>query len=195
MTKFYNEMEQSFHKLKQDHPEVAKAIEESDDVEYMTKEGIWRGTNIPPADGEIYRAPIQTEAKKFLEKWGGKKIWQEGMWRHTHYLVTDVMDHNRVYIKDQDRKGGHIVIRSSDNWQLWESPIKLDTRRVAGWWCTWEELDEMQYVREVSKDGKSLVLNTKCYASKLRSNAVFSKDPMKPLDQWQTLEQICGGES
>ena len=76
-----------------------------------------------------------------------------------------------------------------------QTEVKLDTRRVAGWWCTWEELDEMQYVREVSKDGKSLVLNTKCYASELRSNAVFSKDPMKPLSEWQTLEQICGGES
>jgi len=25
--------------------------------------------------------------------------------------------------------------------------------------------------------------------------AVFSKDPSTPLDQWQTLEQICGGEA
>jgi len=36
------------------------------------------------------------------------------------------MDHNRVYIKDQEGRCGHIVLRASDNWQLWESPIKLD---------------------------------------------------------------------
>ena len=27
------------------------------------------------------------------------------------------------------------------------------------------------------------------------NEAVLSKDPMKPLSEWQTLEQICGGES
>jgi hypothetical protein len=126
MTKFYNELEQSWRKLKQDHPEVAKAIEESDEREYLGHGGWKSASQTTPCDDLIYRAPMQTEAEKFLAKWGGKKIWQEGMGRHAYHLVTRVMAYNRVYVKDHDGKCGHIVLRVSDNWQLWESPIKLD---------------------------------------------------------------------
>jgi len=186
--KFYNELEQSWRKLKQDHPEVAKAIEESDNIENLFSDGAWVCIHDPAwADNSIYRAPMQTEAEKFFEKWGGKKIWQEGMWRHTHYLVTDVMDHNRVYIKDQDGKGGHIVLRASDKWQLWESPIKvkLDTRRVAGWWSKDKKSDYIKLLVSVHKNGTNDPLE----------GYTFSQDPSAPLDQWQTLEQICGGEA
>jgi len=197
--KYYNELEQSWRKLKADHPDAAKAIEESDDVQNLFSDGDWVGIRDPSwSDNEIYRAPMQTEAEKFLEKWGGKKIWQEGMWRHTHYLVTDVMDHNRVYIKDQDRKGGHIVIRASDNWQLWESPvspIKLDTRKVAGWWVFFPSGLHYLMCSDVGRCGLSLKVSDAWVNIDNLKLAVFSKDPSTPLDQWQTLSEICGGES
>jgi hypothetical protein len=129
--------------------------------------------------------PIKTEAEKFLEKWGGKKIWQEGMGRHAYHSVTVVMDHNRVYIKDQDGEHGHIVLRASDNWQLWEPPIKLDTRKVAGWWSKDKKSDYIKLLTCVHMNGTTDPLD----------GCTFSKDPSAPLDQWQTLEQICGGES
>jgi len=193
--KYYNEKEQSWRKLKQDHPDVANAIEQSDDREYLGH-GRWRiDLQTTPCDDLVYRAPIQNEAEKFLEKWGGKKIWQEGMWRHSYHLVTGVMDHNRVYIKDQDGKCGHIVLRAVDNWQLWESPIKLDTRKVAGWWVFFPSGLNYLMCSDVGRCGLSLkVSDTWINIDNLKC-AVFSKDPMKPLDQWQTLEQICGGES
>ena len=133
MTKYYNELEQSWRKLKQDHHDVAKAIEESDDVEYMTKEGIWRGTNIPPADGEIYRAPIP-------------------------------------------------------------EPVKLDTRRVAGWWCSTLGAEDGRLVFSVDiQNGNWLRMfgTGEMKSGAFNSDYKFSKDHMKPLDQWQTLEQIC----
>jgi hypothetical protein len=140
--------------------------------------------------------PIKTEAEKFLEKWGGKKIWQEGMWRHSYYLVTSVMDHNRVYIKDQEGRHGHIVLRASDDWQLWESPVKLDTRRVAGWWA-YRNDRSFFYQVVPSCDGETLLLDKVQFSEEhgLLKSLTFSQDTMKPLDQWQTLEQICGGES
>ena len=197
MTKFYNELEQSWRKLKQDCPEVAKAIEESDEREYLGHGGWKSASQITPCDDLVYRAPIQTEAEKFLEKWGGKKIWQEGMWSHTNYLVTRVLDHNRVYIKDQEGRCCHIVLRASDNWQLWESPIKLDTRKVAGWWIACPEKSLARLVVSVDlKRGEHLRMHG---ASPMEGEDLegytFSKDPLAPLDQWQTLSEICGGES
>jgi len=197
--KFYNEKEQSWRKLKADHPEVAKAIEESDNVECLqTFEGSWNYCNPNFHCGAIYRAPIQTEAEKFLEKWEGKKIWQEGMWRHAYHLVTGILDHNRAYIKDQDGKCGHIVLRASDNWQLWESPIKLDTRRVAGWWCSTLGAEDGRLVYCVDlQNGAWLRMfgTSELKLNVLDSEYTFSKDPSAPLDQWQTLEEICGGEA
>ena len=197
--KFYNEMEQSWRKLKQDHPDVAKAIEESDEREMLCTDGDWVCIPDPAwSDNSIYRATIQTEAEKFLEKWEGKKIWQEGMWRHAYHLVTRVMDHNTVYVKNQDGQHGHIVLRVSDNWQLWESPIKLDTRKVAGWWMRGVDYTTAHMVISIGTLGKSLsrydkrIFNLENLEGE---NYTFSQDPMKPLDQWQTLSEICGGES
>ena len=129
--------------------------------------------------------PIKLEAEKFLAKWGGKKIWQEGMERHAYHLVTGVMDHSRGYIKTQDGKGSYIVLRVSDNWQLWESPVKLDTRKVAGWWSKDKKSDYIKLLTCVHMNGTTDPLE----------GYTFSQDPMKPLDQWQTLSEICGGES
>jgi hypothetical protein len=195
--KFYNELEQSWRKLKQDHPEVAKAIRESDNIEKLFSNGEWNYIADPLwSDNSIYRAPMQTEADKFLAKWVGKKIWQEGMWRHAYYLVTDVMDHNKAYIKDQEGRRGHIVLRASDDWQLWESPIKLDTRRVAGWWCNKYASIFLTEISNVTTCGTALYIKeTQHNITELDEKYKFSKDPMKPLDQWQTLEEICGGES
>jgi hypothetical protein len=197
--KYYNELEQSWRKLKADHPDVAKAIEESDEREYLGYGGWKSALDITPCYDLIYRAPMQTEAEKFLEKWGGKKIWQEGMGRHAYHSVTVVMDHNRVYIKDQDGQHGHIVLRASDNWQLWESPKpKLDARKVAGWWMRGADYTTAHMVISIGTSGKSLsrydkrIFNLEDLDGE---NYTFSQDPMKPLDQWQTLEQICGGES
>jgi hypothetical protein len=185
--KFYNELEQSWRKLKADHPEVAKAIKESDKVQNLFSDGVWADIRDPLwSDNGIYRAPMQTEAEKFLEKWEGKKIWQEGMWRHSYHLVTGAMDHNRVHIKDQDGQCGYIVLRVSDNWQLWEPPKpKLDARKVAGWWSKDKKSDYIKLLTCVHMNGTTDPLE----------GYTFSQDPMKPLDQWQTLSEICGGES
>ena len=196
--KYYNEKEQSWRKLKQDHPDVANAIEQSDDREYLGH-GRWRiDLQTTPCDDLVYRAPIQNEAEKFLAKWGGKKVWQEGMGRHSYHLVTRVMDHNKVYIKNQDGKCGHIVLRASDNWQLLESPIKLDTRRVAGWWCSTLGAEDGRLVYCVDlQNGAWLRMfgTSELKLNVLDSEYTFSKDPSAPLDQWQTLEEICGGEA
>ena len=194
--KFYNEMEQSWRKLKQDCPEVAKAIEESDEREIASGYGWGAHSKITTIYGQdVLRAPMQTEAEKFFEKWGGKKIWQEGMGRHSYHLVTRVMDHNKVYIKNQDGKCGHIVLRASDNWQLWESPIKLDTRKVAGWWCSTLGAEDGRLVYCVDlQNGAWLRMfgTSELKLNVLDSEYTFSKDPSAPLDQWQTLEEICG---
>ena len=94
--KYYNELEQSWRKLKQDHPEVAKAIEESDNIEYLFSAGDWVGIHDPAwADNSIYRAPMQTEAEKFLEKWGGrrfgKKVWGDTpiTWSRMLWITTE----------------------------------------------------------------------------------------------------------
>ena len=109
-------------------------------------------------------------------------VWDNNESKGMEAYFLAYIDNDREYpiiVSDKYGNGNHYDYKHAKPLQ---TEVKLDTRRVAGWWCTWEELDEMQYVREVSKDGKSLVLNTKCYASELRSNAVFSQDPMKPLD-------------
>ena len=195
--KFYNELEQSWRKLKQDYPEVAKAIKESDHIEKLSAYGAWRlyAYNGFLDDG-IFRAPMQTEAEKFLEKWGGKKIWKEGMWRHAYYLVTGVMDHNRVYMTDKDGQHGYIVLRVSDNWQLWESPKpkrELKATDLIGWWAK----DGNDYVGPLRVDASEGLIGVNTIGHKLENcdGWRFTKDPSAPLDQWQTLEEICGGES
>ena len=57
-TKFHNEAEQSWRKLKADHPEVAKAIEESDEREYLGHGGWKSSLDTTPCDDLVYRAPI-----------------------------------------------------------------------------------------------------------------------------------------
>ena len=57
--RFHNEAEQSWRKLKQDRPEVAKAIEESDNIEKLFPNGEWYYIADPLwSDNSIYRAPI-----------------------------------------------------------------------------------------------------------------------------------------
>ena len=196
--KYYNELEQSWRKLNQDHPEVAKAIEESDHIEKLSAYGAWRPyADTGFLDDGIFRAPIKTEAEKFLEKWEGKKIWQEGMWKHAYHLVTGALDHNTVHVKNQDGKCRYIVLRASDNWQLWEPPkVKLDTRRVAGWWCNKYASIFLTEISNVTTCGRTLFIEkTQHHVDELDEKYKFSQDPMKPLDQWQTLSEICGGES
>ena len=125
MTKYYNEMEQTWRKLKQDHPEVAKAIEESDKRQFLDPEnGTWEEDHdeYVEGDGFVFRAPIP-------------------------------------------------------------EPVKLDTRRVAGWWCIDERRDKgfMRLITSVGVEGSEDVM----------PQCTFSKDPMRPLDQWQTLIEIC----
>ena len=138
MTKFYNELEQSWRKLKQDCPEVAKAIEESDHTEKLSSYGVWRPyVNTGFLDDGIFRAPIP-------------------------------------------------------------EPIKLDARRVAGWWCSTLGAEDGRLVYCVDlQNGAWLRMfgTSELKLNVLDSEYTFSQDPMKPLDQWQTLEQICGGEA
>ena len=58
--KYYNELEQSWRKLKADKPEEAKAIEESKIVQYLGDDGNWlmKGSSCWER-GWVYRAPIK----------------------------------------------------------------------------------------------------------------------------------------
>ena len=128
-----------------------------------------------------------------LEAFEDQKIFRKQWIGKDHYYIPNSIDSDdRLQCLRKDGATINFHVISFEDWQLWEAPkVKLDTRRVAGWWCTWAEIEQMHCVREVSKDGLSLAISTRCYASELRENAVFSKDPMKPLDEWQTLEEIC----
>ena len=199
--KFYNEMEQSWRKLKQNRPEVAKAIEESDEREYLGHGGWKSASQTTPCDDLVYRAPIQTEAEKFLEKWKGKKITVANVWDEDRYFIPNSNDGENVIGINNYDKPDYIDIFGL-GWQLWESPKpkgKLDARKVAGWWCTWGSKKESVMVNIVHNNGKSLVTPAGIHWSieqiEADKSITFSQDPMKPLDQWQTLEQICGGES
>ena len=133
--KYYNEDEQSWRKLKQDHPDVAKAIEESDKREFMDPaDGTWAKDYDADVAGEgfIYRAPIP-------------------------------------------------------------EPVKLDTRRVAGWFAIREGWGQFVSCDQCSVSGISIWISEEevFINSSSMSSYLFSKDPMKPLDQWQTLEQVC----
>jgi hypothetical protein len=200
--KYYNEMEQSWRKLKQDHPEVAKAIEESDHIEKLSAYGAWRPyADTGFLDDGICRAPMQTEAEKFLAKWGGKKISRVSG-------ISDWIIFDSVYgccddsVIGNDNCGLKVVTKDfrDPTWKLWEPPKpKLDTRRVAGWWCTWGSKKESVMVNTFHNNGQSLVTPAGIHWSieqiEADKSITFSKDIMKPIDQWQTLEEICGGES
>jgi hypothetical protein len=198
--KYYNELEQSWRKLKADHPDVAKAIEESDEREYLGHGGVWKiALKKTPDDDMVYRAPMQTEAEKFLAKWGGKKISRVSG-------ISDWIIFDSVYgccddsVIGNDNCGLKVVTKDfrDPTWKLWEPPKpKLDTRRVAGWWVACPAKLLARLVISVDlKRGEHLRMHG---ASPMEANDsegyTFSKDIMKPIDQWQTLEEICGGES
>jgi hypothetical protein len=200
--KFYNELEQSWRKLKQDYPEVAKAIAKSDEREYLAHGDVWKIAIQPtPYDHLVYRAPMQTEADKFLAKWGGKKVCRVSG-------ISDWIIFDSVYgccddsVIGNDNCGLKVVTKDfrDPTWKLWEPPKpKLDTRRVAGWWCTWGSKKESVMVNTFHNNGQSLVTPAGIHWSieqiEADKSITFSKDIMKPIDQWQTLEEICGGES
>ena len=194
--KYYNEMEQSWRKLKQNRPEVAKAIEESDEREYLGHGGWKSASQTTPCDDLVYRAPIQTEAEKFLEKWKGKRIRLE-YWEDHNYVIPNGLKNDDLFtFIDQD--GDEDFHNYYCDWLLWEPPKpkgKLDTRRVAGWWVFF--LGGLNYLMcsDVGRCGLSLKVSDTWVNIENLKCAVFSKDPSTPLDQWQTLEEICGGES
>ena len=110
-------------------------------------------------------------------------------------MVMGVLDHNRVYTKDQEGKLGHIVLRVSDNWQLWEPPKvkrELKATDLIGWWATNGLLTGPILV---DSGFDKVKIHVEWWHVRNLETWRFTKDPSTPLDQWQTLEEICGGES
>ena len=126
--KYYNELEQSWRKLKENHPDVAKAIARSDERQYLNGNGIW-------------------------------------------------CDYDDGKVDDYD---SHIIYRAPI-----PEPIKLDTRRIAGWWCHDDEERIIKMMTCVNEDGGV------SESAEDHLQYRYSKDPMLPLDQWKTLEEIC----
>jgi hypothetical protein len=137
--------------------------------------------------------PLQTEADKFLEKWKGKKITSVNMWDAERYFIPIATNGNRVEGVCPGDKADYIDIFDFEC-TLWEPPkkVKLDTRRVAGWWSKNKKSDYIKLLTCVHMNGTCVDMNG---TTDPLEGYTFSQDPMKPLDQWQTLEQICGGES
>ena len=81
--KYYNELEQSWRKLKADKPEEAKAIGESEDREFLDCHVNWTKSCSPQVDDLIYRAPVKEKQPLSFEdiKQGdavrsiGSKLW------------------------------------------------------------------------------------------------------------------------
>lgn len=82
--KYYNELEQSWRKLKADNPEEAKAIEGSKIVQYLSDDGAWLMRRSSCWErGWVYRAPIKEKQPLSFEdiKQGdairakGHKLW------------------------------------------------------------------------------------------------------------------------
>tara|TARA_R110000822_G_scaffold37180_1_gene104228 strand:+ start:480 stop:860 length:381 start_codon:yes stop_codon:yes gene_type:complete len=82
--KYYNELEQSWRKLKADKPEEAKSIEYSDRVCYLSDDGNWLRKGASSWErGWIYRAPVKEKQPLSFEdiKQGdavrsiGSKLW------------------------------------------------------------------------------------------------------------------------
>ena len=191
--KFYNEMEQSWRKLKQNRPEVAKAIEESDEREYLGHGGWKSASQTTPCDDLVYRAPIQTEAEKFLEKWKGKRIRLE-YWEDHNYVIPNGLKNDEIFtFIDQD--GDEDFWHYDCDWLLWEPPkVKLDARKVAGWWCNTlgAEFGRLVFSVDLQNGAWLIMFGTgEMKVSAFNSEYTFSQDPMKPLDQWQTLSEIC----
>jgi hypothetical protein len=195
--KFYNELEQSWRKLKQDHPEVAKAIRESDNIEKLFSNGEWNYIADPLwSDNSIYRAPMQTEADKFLAKWGGKKVCRVSG-------ISDWIIFDSVYgccddsVIGNDNCGLKVVTKDfrDPTWKLWEPPKvkrELKATDLIGWWATNGLLTGPILV---DSGFDKVKIHVEWWHVRNLETWRFTKDPSTPLDQWQTLEEICGGES
>lgn len=149
--------------------------------------------------GEImdfkHASPIKTEEEKALEAFGGQKICLgEGINRN---IIPQSID-NRGRLQCLRDDGATIYLDGVhfDDLQLWEAPkVKLDTRRVAGWWCACLHMTDKARLVECVDIQKGLNLrltgSNDLDGSDLKDGYIFGKDPMTPLNEWKTLEEIC----
>ena len=139
--------------------------------------------------------PLKTEAEKVLEAFEWKKIWSEkrrGSCKY--YIPQSIVDDGRLECLRSDGLTVCFSVEDFDDWQLWEAPeVTLDTRRVAGWWCTWGSQTSIEFCDRVSSNGDWLEARDLTFRTSGSDTKTikFSKDPMKPLDEWQTLAEIC----
>ena len=79
---------------------------------------------------------LKTEAEKVLEAFEGQKICLgEGQRRDT--IPQTIDNRGRLQCLRDDGATIYLAGVHFDDWQLWEAPkVVLDTRRVAGWWCS-----------------------------------------------------------
>jgi hypothetical protein len=144
-----------------------------------------------------FARPLKTEAQKVLEAFKGQKICLKNSLDEDVYYEPKMvcLKHNLGCIRE-DGSSENVNILSFEDWQLWEAPkVTLDTRRVAGMWCACPHMTDKARLVECVDIQKGLNLrltsSNDLDGSDLKDGYVFSKDPMKPLDQWQTLEEIC----
>tara|TARA_R110000851_G_scaffold274363_1_gene426977 strand:+ start:81 stop:689 length:609 start_codon:yes stop_codon:yes gene_type:complete len=147
------------------------------------------------ADEFRHARPIKTETEKVLEAFEGHKICMgEGISR---YIIPQSIDHRgRLQCLRDDGATIYLDGVHFDDWQLWEAPkVTLDTRRVAGMWCACPHMTDKARLVECVDIQKGLNLrltgSNDLDGSDLKDDYVFSKDPMKPLDEWQNLAEIC----
>ena len=138
--------------------------------------------------------PLKTEAEKVLDAFEGQKICMgEGISR---YIIPHSID-NRGRLECRRDDGATIYLNGVhfDDWKLWTAPkVVLDTRRVAGMWCARAYWNNLHQVQAPSLDGGSCKINgerVNLMGEDPARQFSFSKDPMKPIDQWKTLEEIC----
>ena len=186
---------------------IGKIIEVSDSVESAPCQREFLGffghkimcrvsTSSTRVYGWAHGHPIQTKAEKFMVEWEGKKICQTGWLTSDYYVVPNTIDDNDDVWGD-DENGFSVPITTGATWQLWTPPepkVVLDTRRVAGWFCADPNYEFMLFPI-CSTDGRFIIIRGQRYSIDGTGikDLLFSKDPMKPISQWQSLEEVCCG--
>lgn len=87
----------------------------------------------------------------------------------------------------------HLAKKDGTEYPELPPKVKLDTRRVAGWHVYVEGWTVLCEATRPHIKGESILID-RGYASVkdiADGGYTFSQDPLKPLDQWQTLEAIC----
>tara|TARA_R110000787_G_scaffold143327_2_gene256959 strand:- start:586 stop:966 length:381 start_codon:yes stop_codon:yes gene_type:complete len=121
--KYYNELEQSWRKLKEYRPEEAKAIGESEDREYLDCGVNWTKSLSAIVDDLIYRAPVKEKQPLGPEDIKqGDAIKHKGDTGHEWYFIEPRDSHVSLAFgieNSYEYLASHCLIRSigETNWR------------------------------------------------------------------------------